>query len=526
MPGQNAVLSTTTVRFTADSPIAFDVSALVADSSHRALSSDDFVFYNQPQTRGVRLGPDGIEIDLDAVHPDADAVLCIASVDPAAAPGAAFTDLTATLHDRNGAPVGVVEIGCSSAESAVICWELYRRAGQWKMRAVGQGYSDGLAGLITRHGVSVNDTADAAETAGAPTPTPAPTAPPVPEPEPAAGYAPIEPLDPDQIVERFGMIHEDAARSAGACIAARQFAESRLDSELTAAVSDPATRNGPAAAQARALAQQRHDTVVEEAYVRYCQDSAHLQRELDAITPMLPRPFAAWDAPAWVSGGVGGSGDGIRIGELSAPQCGPLSVPVCLPFPLRRPLRIIGPDTPATSAVAAAVTLRVLSTDADIRLDVVDLSGGLRSLTSALAHRPGGSTISGVADVSTYLEAAAASVELGILERADGVRDAEPSRRLIVLNHFPFGYEQRHWPAIEFLAEHGPSIGVSMVIVGEDFSAIGTDDDPVRSSYALPAADRSEWCDPWTFNDWTFTPDRIPADSDRLAQVLAHFADR
>ncbi|MGF7124795.1 TerD family protein [Rhodococcus sp. BE178] len=513
-PGQNTVLSTATLRFTANSATALDVSALVTDSSLRALSSDDFVFYNQPRTSGVHLGPDGVEIDLDAVRSDAGAVLCIASVDPNAAPDAAFTQLTATLHDHSGAPVATVDVGCRSAESAVICWELYRRAGQWKVRAVGQGYNDGLAGLITRHGVDVDDDASEQPAAQMAAPTTA--------------YAPIEPLDPDRIVERFGMIQEDAARSAGALIAARQFAESRLDDEMTAAVADPATRNSPEAGQARARAQQRHDTVVEEAFIRYRRDSAHLEAELQAVGPMLPRPFADWNSPAWTNlSAGGGTADGIRIGELSAPQCGPLRIPVCLPFPLRQPLRIIGPDTPGTSAVVFAVALRMLASYDDIALDIVDLSGGLRPLTSALSHRPHGTTIAGVDEVAAYLESISASVELGILDGAGGVRCSARPQRLLVLNHFPFGYEQRHWPAIAFLAEHGPSMGVSMVIVGEDFSSVeAIDSDLVHRSYALPAADRSEWCDPWTFNDWTFTPDQIPADANRLAQVLAHFADR
>lgn len=520
-PGQNTVLSTTALRFTADSVTALDVSALVADSSLKALSSEHFVFYNQPHTDGVRLGVGGVEIDLDAAHPDAHAVLCIASVDPDTTPGAAFTQVTATLHDHTGIPLAVLEIDCTAGESAVICWELYRRAGQWKVRAIGQGYSDGLAGLITRHGVDVDDA-----TGEAPAVTeesPAAT-----EMSPSAEYAPIEPLDPDHRVERFGMIQEDAARSAGALIAAREFAESRLDDEMTAAVADPVTRNSPAAAHARTQAQQRHDDVVEQAYLRYSQDSAHLEKELAAIAPMLPRSFADWNAPAWTAtAAVPGPADGIRIGELSAPACGSLRVPVCLPFPLRQPLRIIGPDTPGTATAVSAAVLRMLATCDDVALDVVDLSGALQQLTTALACRPGGSTITEVDAVAPYLESISASAELEMIDRAAPASGYAHSWRLVVLNHFPYGYEQRHWPAIAFLAQHGPALGISLVIVTEDSAAIeAIDPEIVRCSYALPTADETEWRDPWTFNPWTFTPDRTPSDTNRLAQVFAHFAGR
>ncbi|WP_280763374.1 TerD family protein [Prescottella agglutinans] len=518
-PGQNAVLSTTTLRFSADSATALDISALVVDSTLRALSSEHFVFYNQLHTDGVRLGSDGVDIDLDAVHPDAHAVLCIASVDPGTIPGTAFSRVTATLHDQNRVPVAVIDIDCTAGQSAVICWELYRRAGQWKARAVGQGYSDGLAGLITHHGVGVD--VDAAAAAAEP-PAPQMAA-------PTTTYAPIEPLDPDRIVERFGMIQEDAARSAGALIAAREFAESRLDDEMTAAVADPATRNGPAGAHARAHAQQRHDDVVEQAYVRYRQDSAHLDKELATIAPMLPRSFADWHSAAWTAtvGAGSGTADGIRIGEMSAPHCGPLRIPVCLPFPLRQPLRIIGPDAPGTADVVAAVVLRMLATCDDIALDVVDLSGGLQQLTTALADRPGSSTITDVDAVAPYLESVSASAELEMIDRTGAAPTHAPSRRIIVLNHFPYGYEQRHWPAIAFLAQHGPALGISLLIVTDDSTSIEEiDPELVRCSYALPAADESEWCDPWTFNPWTFTPDLTPADTKRLAQVLAHFAGR
>ncbi|WP_208641012.1 TerD family protein, partial [Streptomyces carpinensis] len=39
------------------------------------------------------------------------------------------------------------------AESAVIALELYRRQGDWKVRAVGQGYAGGLAELLTDQGL-------------------------------------------------------------------------------------------------------------------------------------------------------------------------------------------------------------------------------------------------------------------------------------------------------------------------------------------------------------------------------------
>jgi stress response protein SCP2 len=44
----------------------------------------------------------------------------------------------------------------ATRETALVCAEIYRRNGQWRLRAVGQGYSDGLAGLVRDFGVDVS----------------------------------------------------------------------------------------------------------------------------------------------------------------------------------------------------------------------------------------------------------------------------------------------------------------------------------------------------------------------------------
>lgn len=508
--GQNAALATTTLRFTAAGDVGLDVSALVTDTDLKALSSDTFVFYNQQRTSGVHLGEGSVEIDLDAVHPEAGAVLCVVSVDPLAAAGTVVSTLTAALHDHEGRPVATFEIGCRAAETAVICWELYRRAGRWKVRAVGQGYADGLAGLITHHGVDVEDEA---------TSTPA-------RPAAEAGeYGPIEPLDPDHIVERFGMILEDAARSAGAYLAARQFAAARLDRELTAAVSDPATRNTSAATDARSRAQLRHDTVVDDARARHRRDAAHLDTELCTIGPQLPRAFADWNAPSWTTGTPDFAvANGIRVGDLSAPECGPLRVPVCLPFPFRGPLRVEGADTPGTAAVTAAAVLRILAADRRVDVDVVDLSGNLDALATVVARR-GGSAIARVDDIGPFLESTATAAELALLDR-EHPGQARSARRLIVLNHFPFGYDPRSLPVIAFLVEHGSALGVSTVIVTDDDDAVDQIEHGLaRRSHLLPAVDTHDWRDPWTSTSWTFTPDRVPSDPVRLVNVLARVTE-
>jgi tellurium resistance protein TerD len=43
----------------------------------------------------------------------------------------------------------------ASTETAMIFGEVYRHGGEWKFRAVGQGYASGLAGIARDFGVRV-----------------------------------------------------------------------------------------------------------------------------------------------------------------------------------------------------------------------------------------------------------------------------------------------------------------------------------------------------------------------------------
>lgn len=515
-PGQNIPLPVRVLRFTASSAAPLDVSALVTDAALRAPSSDSFVFYNHPETAGVRLGVDGVEIDLDAVHADAGAVLCIVSIDPDHADHSrALEDLSATLHDADGGTVATFEMACTAGESAVICWELYWRGGQWKVRAVGQGYRGGLAELLTVHGVEVDDDQPAATHTPATHPVAA-----------TPSHTAIEPLDPNRTLERFEMILEDGARSASTYVDAAQFAAARLDQEASDAVADPSTRNTPGAAEAVAAAQRRHDTLVSAAHARYSQDSDHLIAELRTIDRALPRPFAAWDSPAWSTPQTPApTGDGLRIGELSAPERGPLRIPLCLPYPLRQPLWVLGSDTPATADVVFAIVLRALAADPVAHLDVIDLSGSLNRVTTAMAPRRHGTLITDVDSIAGYLESVSAAIELAILDRINGHIDSNRPGRVVVLNHFPFGYGQSHWESIRTLAGRGQAAGLSLVVVGEGLTSESdhAEIDFARRCYPLSTTDQSEWRDPWTLTEWAFSPDRIPGDATHVRQLLERF---
>ncbi|HZG90590.1 MAG TPA: TerD family protein, partial [Pseudonocardia sp.] len=164
------------VRVRAAAPV--DISALLLTGAGQVRSDDDFVFYNQPSAPGVRYREDGVDVDPAAVDAAIETVTVTASLDgrgPATFGAMGGLRMEVAVA---GAPVAVFEPDGLAAETALLCVEIYRRAGQWKVRAVGQGYANGLAGIATDFGISVED-----DTAATPAPPPAPAAAP---PEPAA----------------------------------------------------------------------------------------------------------------------------------------------------------------------------------------------------------------------------------------------------------------------------------------------------------------------------------------------------
>jgi stress response protein SCP2 len=181
--GANAPLPASRVTLTVDVPAPADLSVLLVTENGKVRSDADFVFYNQPTGPGVRcLQPSGgqpwrVEVDLAAVPADVHAVRLVTSLDDTATTFGRVGQPVARVTDGAGTPLTAFTMTDLTTESIVVALELYRRAGAWKVRAVGQGYAGGLADLITDHGVSVDD-------------TPAPPAPPAPvysRPEPAAG---------------------------------------------------------------------------------------------------------------------------------------------------------------------------------------------------------------------------------------------------------------------------------------------------------------------------------------------------
>ncbi|GAA3110488.1 TerD family protein [Streptomyces echinatus] len=210
LKGSNVPLEATTVRavlrWTPGQEVPdVDVSALLLGPGGRVRSDEDFVFYNQPRHpsgKVWRLGKkrvaegltDTVQADLSGVEPGVGRILLVASAD-----GVAFDQVPALciqLYDAavaDGEPLARFEIKPETgAETALICGELYRRGEGWKFRALGEGYSNGLKGLATDFGISVDESEAAEDRApGEPASQPLPPEQPtsaLPAQQPAYGY--------------------------------------------------------------------------------------------------------------------------------------------------------------------------------------------------------------------------------------------------------------------------------------------------------------------------------------------------
>jgi stress response protein SCP2 len=139
-----------------------DGSALLLRATGKVAGDEDFVFYNQPRHPsgavrhvGKSGSRDAVEVDLTALPADVDRVVLAASADRGSF--GAVPDLRLVVSDlASGTEIATFPIAAGD-ETAMVSGELYRRDGQWKFRAIGQGYRNGLAGLATDYGISVED---------------------------------------------------------------------------------------------------------------------------------------------------------------------------------------------------------------------------------------------------------------------------------------------------------------------------------------------------------------------------------
>ncbi|WP_291430450.1 TerD family protein [Deinococcus sp.] len=150
-----------------------DASAFLLTASGRVRGDQDFIFYNQLRSTdgsvehtgdnrtGVGDGDDeSIRVDLTKVPAEIDKIAVTVTIDEADARrqnfgqvGGAFIRI---LNEDTGQELTRYDLGEDfSTETAVIFGEIYRHGGEWKFRAVGQGFVGGLGPMARNYGVNV-----------------------------------------------------------------------------------------------------------------------------------------------------------------------------------------------------------------------------------------------------------------------------------------------------------------------------------------------------------------------------------
>ncbi|WP_406200916.1 CAP domain-containing protein [Streptomyces europaeiscabiei] len=136
-------------------PGPFDVSALVTDDTGRVRGDADFVFYNQPTAPGARLRGETLTVDPSALRPGATRLTVAISPAVPDTPLGHLPAPTLLVTGPDGRTIARFTPPRPERETVLLLAELYRKGPGWKLRALGQGYADGLAGVARDFGVDV-----------------------------------------------------------------------------------------------------------------------------------------------------------------------------------------------------------------------------------------------------------------------------------------------------------------------------------------------------------------------------------
>ncbi len=188
----------------ANTPLTLDSSAFALTGQGKVRGDDDLVFYNQPTLPGggIQRAGDGHAFTVAFAQLPAaiERIVIALTIDQGQRRGQSFGQLSqvrAEVRDaQSKAPLAAFPLATKMMpETALIVGEFYQRNGEWKFRAVGQGFVGGLGPLARQYGVDVGDDPDA-PAAAPPAPPPSQPAPP---PRPAAPAAAPPPAPPKPV---------------------------------------------------------------------------------------------------------------------------------------------------------------------------------------------------------------------------------------------------------------------------------------------------------------------------------------
>lgn len=150
-----------------------DASAFLLADTGKVRSEKDFVFYNQPQSgcgsviysgdnrTGQGSGDDEqIKIDLGRVPGSIQRITVVVTIHEAEARKQSFGQVSNAFirvaNEETGTEIARYNLSEDySTQTAMIFGEVYHYGGEWKFKAVGQGYAGGLQAMCQQFGINV-----------------------------------------------------------------------------------------------------------------------------------------------------------------------------------------------------------------------------------------------------------------------------------------------------------------------------------------------------------------------------------
>jgi tellurium resistance protein TerD len=151
-----------------------DASAFMLSTSGKVSGDADFIFYGQMKsacssvehTGDNRTGEgdgddEALKVDLSKIPDAVQTVAITVTIHDFEARRQSFGQVSnafiRVVNDKTGKEVVRYDLTEDySTETAMVFGELYRNNGEWKFRAVGQGYSGGLAAMCAQYGVNIS----------------------------------------------------------------------------------------------------------------------------------------------------------------------------------------------------------------------------------------------------------------------------------------------------------------------------------------------------------------------------------
>ena len=150
-----------------------DASAFLLAANDKVRGETDFIFYNQTRspegsvehTGDNRTGEgdgddEAVKINLAKVPADVQKIAITVTIHDAESRGQNFGQVQnafiRVVNDQTNVEIVRFDLNEDySTETAMIFGELYRHNGEWKFRAVGQGYNGGLSAMCRQYGISI-----------------------------------------------------------------------------------------------------------------------------------------------------------------------------------------------------------------------------------------------------------------------------------------------------------------------------------------------------------------------------------